>query len=278
MTGLPATGIQGEPEIWVLLPTSEPAVFEHNAPLQQLTRIARRAEDLGFDSLWAGESLQSPRFEPLAALAVAAAATGRVRLGTASMIPAYRQPVATAQQIATIDRLTEGRLVLGVGAGYPMPRTQAALELASVDYRRRVTLLDDIAALWRAMWGTGATDFDGKLLHLRDLPPRQSPHQRGAGPLVGQRHRRSPRSGRCRLRRLAPVSHRPRGIRRGLGAGAGRVDVGPAISRRGDPRAVRDGARDRRRRAGAPGARRVLPGDLRAPGRGRGLDPGADRR
>ncbi len=96
------------------------------------------------------------------------------------MIPVYRQAVATTQQIATLDRITGGRLVLGVGAGYPMPTTKSALALAGVDYSRRVALLDDVVALWRAMWRTRATSFDGTILHLSELPPVTA--HRPAGP------------------------------------------------------------------------------------------------
>jgi alkanesulfonate monooxygenase SsuD/methylene tetrahydromethanopterin reductase-like flavin-dependent oxidoreductase (luciferase family) len=177
------TGVLSDaPEVGLLLPTSEPASYNAGDPLDHLTSIATRAEHLGFDSLWVGESMQGPRFEPLAVLAAIAGATTRARLGTASMIPAYRQPVATAQQVATLDRLSGGRLVLGVGAGWPSPLTRAALELARVDFRQRIALLDDITALWRAMWSDGARSFDGALLHLTNLPPTAA-HTRAGPPL-----------------------------------------------------------------------------------------------
>jgi alkanesulfonate monooxygenase SsuD/methylene tetrahydromethanopterin reductase-like flavin-dependent oxidoreductase (luciferase family) len=175
-------GRSGIPEVGLPLQTSEPAIYNADVPLDHLTAIATRAEHLGFDSLWVGESMQRPRFEPLAVLAAIADATTQAQLGTASIIPGYRRPIATAQQLAILDRLSGGRLVLGVGAGWPSPLTRAALELARVDFRQRVSLLDDITALWRALWSVGASSFDGALLHLTNLPPpplRLTAGQRG---------------------------------------------------------------------------------------------------
>ena len=166
----PPPGREGV-QVGLLLPTSEPHVLDHTHPGRRLVELAGRAEALGFNSVWAGESMSSARFEPLTVLATVAAATESVTIGTASMIPAYRQPVATAQAIATLDRISDGRLVLGVGAGYPSPKTRASLTLAGAPYERRVTLLDDITSLWRHMWTGGPPTFTGSILDVADLPP-----------------------------------------------------------------------------------------------------------
>lgn len=179
----PVTNVASTPRIGLLIPTSEPHVFDHPHPGRHIVEIARRAEAAGFDSLWAGESLSSPRFEPLAVLAALATATDHVTLGTAAMVPAYRQPVAAGQQLATIDRLAEGRLIVGVGAGYPSPSTQEALAIARAPYRQRVALLDEIVDLWRSMFceqaDSAPRSFHGQLLDLDDLPPVRTHHAGG---------------------------------------------------------------------------------------------------
>ena len=105
--------------IGILLPTrglllrGEPPV---NADL--VLRLARQAEDAGLESVWVGDSLTAkPRLEPLAALAAVAASTERVRLGTAVMLPALRDPTLLAQTMATVDVISGGRLVIAAGAG-----------------------------------------------------------------------------------------------------------------------------------------------------------------
>src|SRR5690349_22718439 len=101
-------------EIGYLLPTRDQAVLGRHDP-GRLVAQARRAEELGLDSVWAGDSpVNRPRADPLLVLAAAAQATARVTLGTAVLLPALRHPILLAHQLATLDRLSEGRLVAGV--------------------------------------------------------------------------------------------------------------------------------------------------------------------
>src|SRR6201991_2128519 len=87
--------------------------------LRGLLDFARVVEDLGFDSLWANDSLIRPRIEALTFLSAAAAVTDRITLGTAALQTVLRRPVQTAQVLASIDRLSGGLLTVGVGAGFP---------------------------------------------------------------------------------------------------------------------------------------------------------------
>ena len=83
-----------------------------------LVELARQAEALGYDSVWAGDSLLAkPRAEPLTLLAGVATATERVELGTAVLIASQRNPEQLAQASATLDALSGGRFILGIGAG-----------------------------------------------------------------------------------------------------------------------------------------------------------------
>lgn len=114
-----------------------------------LIRVAERAEELGFDSVWTGDSLfHRPRFDPITMLAAVAARTSRVTIGTAVLIASQRHPLLLAQAVATLDRIANGRLVLGVGAGW-IPLEFQAL---GVPYDQREGRLRDTIAICRAMW------------------------------------------------------------------------------------------------------------------------------
>src|SRR6266853_5233690 len=99
--------------IGYLLPTRE-QVMEGRPETAPLLALAERAEALGFDSVWVGDSLLArPRHDPLTLLAAVAARVPRVELGTAVLLPALRNPVVLAQQVATLDQIAEGRVILG---------------------------------------------------------------------------------------------------------------------------------------------------------------------
>src|SRR5436853_5382845 len=101
--------------IGYLLPTRE-HIMAGQPRAAPLLELAARAEALGFDSVWAGDSLTArPRHEPLAILTAVAARLKRVEVGTAVLLPALRNPVLLAHQVATIDQISEGRLILGIG-------------------------------------------------------------------------------------------------------------------------------------------------------------------
>ena len=96
-----------------LVPTRE-AVMSGAPATGPLLDLAVRAEKAGYDGVWVGDSLLArPRHDPLTLLAAIAAATETVTLGTAVLLPAYRNPVVLAQQLATLDQLSAGRLVVG---------------------------------------------------------------------------------------------------------------------------------------------------------------------
>ena len=104
----------------VLLPTRGVLVYAGGGkPKVELNwQMAETAERLGYDSVWVGDSLTSkPRLEPLTIMAALAARTNRVKIGTAVMLTALRHPVHLAHAIATIDNISNGRVILGAGAG-----------------------------------------------------------------------------------------------------------------------------------------------------------------
>ena len=107
--------------IGYLLPTRE-RIMRDQPETAALLELAARAKAQGYDSVWVGDSLLAkPRHEPLSLLAAVAGAVPGLGLGTAVLLPALRNPVLLAHQAATIDRLSEGRLILGVGVGGDIP-------------------------------------------------------------------------------------------------------------------------------------------------------------
>src|SRR5438067_5712134 len=105
----------------LLLPSRE-ALLWANGDLAFLIGAARSAEEAGYDSVWVGDSLLArPRGEPLALLAAIAGGTTRVTLGTGVLLPLLRHPVTLAHGLTTLDRVAEGRLIIGVGPGAELP-------------------------------------------------------------------------------------------------------------------------------------------------------------
>ena len=119
-----------------------------------MAELSRRAEAAGADALWATDHLfwPHPIAEPLTTLAVAAAATARVSLGTCVLQLPLRQPAAVAKQATALQVLSGGRFVLGLGVG----SHEAEYTRAGVDYHRRGRLLDRGVALLHAAWEAGA--------------------------------------------------------------------------------------------------------------------------
>ena len=154
-----------------------------SAGLDHLVRVARRAEDLGFDDVWVADHVAVPTSlpgmpsffpEPVPLLSAAAAHTTRVGLGTSVLVPAYRNPMQFAKQWATLDWMSGGRTILGVGAGWLAEEFDAC----GVPMRRRGQRLDDYIGGWRAAWG-GAEEYASEHFSFRDVRVKPAP----AGPV-----------------------------------------------------------------------------------------------
>jgi alkanesulfonate monooxygenase SsuD/methylene tetrahydromethanopterin reductase-like flavin-dependent oxidoreductase (luciferase family) len=140
-------------DLGLLLPSREVSLWG-DSNLRFLVDTAVEAERLGFQSVWAGDSLLArPRGEPLTLLATAAGATKRVRLGTAVLLPLLRRPVQLAHVLVTLDRASQGRLIVGVGPGADLPGTRQELAAVDMPADGRVTALlkaiDRCRELWR---------------------------------------------------------------------------------------------------------------------------------
>src|SRR5437899_4779261 len=94
-------------------------------PLEECWTMTRLADETGYDAVWVGDSVVAkPRLEPLTTLAYLAGITTRVRLGTAVLLPALRHPIVLAHQIANVDQVSRGRVVLGLGVGWSLPSAE----------------------------------------------------------------------------------------------------------------------------------------------------------
>jgi len=168
-------------QIGLLLPAGQ-AQLAAGGSAAEVVELAARAERLGFDSVWVGDSLSRARLEPLTLLAAVAQATERVRVGTATLIPAYRNPAQAALELSSLDLLSGGRLVVGVGAGFP-GRIEREFALVGVDPRTRFARLDDTVALWKQLWTGRPTSFSGRVLRYDWLPEVPHPAQPGGPPV-----------------------------------------------------------------------------------------------
>jgi alkanesulfonate monooxygenase SsuD/methylene tetrahydromethanopterin reductase-like flavin-dependent oxidoreductase (luciferase family) len=149
-------------KIGYLLPTRE-RVMGGRPEAAPLLALATRAEALGYDSVWVGDSLLArPRHDPLTLLAAVAAQTKRVALGTAVLLPALRNPVVLAQQVATLDQIAEGRVILGIGIASDLPNIRAEFSAAGVPFENRVGRVLEGLQLCRALWSGKPVDWQGR--------------------------------------------------------------------------------------------------------------------
>src|SRR5438876_828116 len=139
-------------EFGVLLPTRE-AVMSGHPETASMLAMAERAEAEGFDAIWIGDSVTArPRHEPLTLLAAVAARTRRVRLGTAVLLPALRNPVVLAHVGGTLDRIAEGRVILGVGIAADTAAIRKEFDAVGVPFERRVGRFLEIVEICRGLW------------------------------------------------------------------------------------------------------------------------------
>ena len=157
-------------------------------------RIARVAEATGWDSLWAGEHvvLPEPRtpaspmyprdriLDPVVALTLLAAHTRRVRLGTGVIILPQRNPLVLAKQLVSLDVLSGGRLILGIGAGYLEPEFRAL----GVPLADRGTRTDEYLAAMQAIWTMEQPVYHGRYVDFAGVQAYPHPVQQPHPPIV----------------------------------------------------------------------------------------------
>jgi probable F420-dependent oxidoreductase len=208
----------------------------HLATPDIIRRTAVRAEQLGYDSVWVSDHVVVPHanvdrigeaiFDPLVTLAVTAGATSRVRLGTTVLIIPYRNAVVTAKMVSSLDALSGGRVVLGIGAGW-LAEESAML---GVPFAERGAMTDEYLLAMQELWTSPAPSFAGTYTQFGGLAFEPKPLQKPHPPIWVGGH------SRAALRRTAqfgaawhPINRSPDELR------AGRAEIARLSQARGRP-------------------------------------------
>ena len=167
-----------------------PNNFGVNDP-SELSDLAVYAEDVGFDSVWVNHHVlnvgyvhdrlgDAPYHDALVTLTWVAAHTERVKLGTSVLVMPYLHPMVLAKQLATLDHLSSGRLIVGLGVG-SLPEENAAL---GVPYDSRGKYSDEFIEVLRLLWTEDAATFHGQFFDFQDLVTSPKPLQQPHPPIV----------------------------------------------------------------------------------------------
>ena len=136
---------------------------------------ARRAEELGFDFVSASDHLhgEAPTFEPWTMLSWIAAATSRIRVATRVLAVPYRHPPVVAKMAESLDRLSGGRLILGLGGGY-LDEEFRAFGLGERPPRDKIDGLEEAVRIVRGLWSQRVFTFEGRFYQAEeaDLEPK----------------------------------------------------------------------------------------------------------
>jgi len=164
---------------------------------EAVTKVAQRAEALGYSSLWTIERVLYPVnpqrpypgtpdgslpevyrhvLDPLDSLTYVAGQTKTIKLGTSVLDMPYYNPVMLARRLATLDVLSNGRLCVGLGLGW----SKDEMDATGADMSKRGALADEFLPLLKAIWTTNPVEFHGKFFEVPksyiDLKPLQKPH------------------------------------------------------------------------------------------------------
>jgi len=158
---------------------------------QALVGLASRAEELGFDSVWVHDHVFNvghvfdriggkPYYEPLTLLSFVAARTRRVRLGTSVLVLPYHNPIRLAKTAATLDVLSGGRFILGVGVGL----IEKEIRAMGSPFAERGAFTDEAIAVMRSLWTEDEPSFDGKYHRFAGMKFSPKPLQKPSIPVV----------------------------------------------------------------------------------------------
>jgi probable F420-dependent oxidoreductase len=214
----------------------------------EIATVATLAEAEGVDDLWVSDhviartgSRRPPELfhDPLTVLTWAAARTTRIGLGTSVLVAPYRRPVVLARAIASLDALSRGRVILGLGSGWQ----QGEFAALGVPFSERGARTDETIAVCRALW-RGERSFSGRFTSFDDMTLQPGPHRAGGPPVwIGG----VSRAGARRAARLGDAWHLtfsdPIGLEHALtlldrelvAAGRGRADIEVSVRVRMDP-------------------------------------------
>ena len=161
---------------------------------QTAAKVAVGAEQIGVESLWTAEHVvlpdpreapspadpETPFLHPSTLLAYIANVTEEIKLGTGITLIAQRNPVVLAKEMGSLDVISSGRLLLGIGAGY-LHQEFAAL---GVDFSRRGAKTDESIEIIRALWNQTNPEYRGKFIQFKNIQAQPRPLQTGGPPVI----------------------------------------------------------------------------------------------
>jgi probable F420-dependent oxidoreductase len=160
--------------------------------VHEVVALGQQAEELGFDSIWTMDHLlnigfvrerldNKPYYHPMGILSFLAAKTSRVTLGTSVMVLPYHNPIELAKYSATLDQLSGGRFILGVGAG----GTREESDALGLDFHRRGAIANEMMRVMRELWTSDMPAFSGADWSFDNLRFSPKPVQRPLPMWVG---------------------------------------------------------------------------------------------
>ena len=180
-----------------------------------------QAERLGYDSIWTIDHVIAPTanaeqfgliYDPLIVMALAAGLTERIQIGVSVLVLPYRHGVLTAKMLASLDDLSNGRIILGVGAGWNAEESR----ILGVPFEERGPMTDEYIRIMKTIWADPKPTFSGKYTELSDVQMYPVPAQPGGPPIWVGGHSRPA------LRRTAehgdawhPINRTPDQLREG---------------------------------------------------------------
>jgi probable F420-dependent oxidoreductase len=166
--------------------------FAKEEPAKRIVAVAEAAEALGYSTVWVADHLifptkleyvfnpTDPFLEPLTVLGALALRTSRVKLGTAVLVLPYRHPIYTAKALATIDVLSGGRVIVGVGAGW----LEAEFAAFGVPFAERGSRTDETIELFKALWTQDIPHFAGRHFQVDNVKFVPQPLQKPRPPIL----------------------------------------------------------------------------------------------
>ncbi|HZR83985.1 MAG TPA: LLM class flavin-dependent oxidoreductase [Candidatus Binatia bacterium] len=163
-------------------------------PLDRLRDLSQAAEELGYAAIYFPDHLVSegperqsagvPSHDPMVQAAISASATARVRIGHLVLCNLFRHPALTARSLATLDELSNGRVVVGLGSGW----TETEFRMTGIDFPEiapRLRMLDEALACIRGLWRPEPFSFEGEFYRFRDASLLPRPVQERPPVLLG---------------------------------------------------------------------------------------------
>jgi 5,10-methylenetetrahydromethanopterin reductase len=136
--------------------------FNADLPVAQITNYASQADDLGFDSFWMHE--HSFGRDATSYLSSAANATKKIKIGVACLSPYVRHPVLLAMTAATLQETSNGRVILGLGTGFPM-----RLDLMGIKHDKPIAAIKEAIEICRGVWSGNVLNYSGSVFSVKGV-------------------------------------------------------------------------------------------------------------